>query len=427
VRDTQLIRVAVSDRDPDQAALIANTIASVFSRYVADESLRLIESTRASLDAQIADIQKQVEQLDSEISALDTESNRDNASVRTQIEDLRAQRSRLQQQIADLQVQGQSASLGIASAQTQVTLSAQAQPPSTPYAPRIAFSTTIGVLAGLAIAVGVIFLLQYMDNSVNAETDFQQLAGVPVLSTVAGQPSVKPGGNQVYTLADPRSSATEAIRLLRANLEFSFAGHAVKSVTITSANSGEGKSTVSANLAVVMAQAGLSTVLIDADLRKPTQHKIFGVANDVGLTTLLTHPEQQWRANSHRVATANLILMPCGPIPPNPSDLLSLDRFPQLLNELSQETDIIIVDTPPVLAVADPLVVARKTDACLLITRSGTTRLEAVRKVVESFRHGNVHLLGVVVNLQKLRSGGYYYYQYGEQQKGLRHWGRSRG
>jgi non-specific protein-tyrosine kinase len=411
VRDTQLVRIAVSNEDPDQAALIANTLASTFSRYVAEESLGQIEATRASLDEQIAEVRDQVESLDAEISTLDTEANQGDTAIQTQIDDLRAQRSRLQQQIADLEVQGQSVSIGIASAQTQVTVSAPASAPSAPYAPRVTFYTVLGVFVGLLIAVAAIALLQYLDNSVHGDVDVQQLLGVPVLSTVPTQSSVQPGGNQVYVIADPRSQASESIRMLRANLEFAFAGRDVKTLAISSASPEEGKSTVAANLAVVMAQAGLSTVLIDADLRKPTQHRIFGIPNDEGLTTLLTHPERPWKDVSTRVATSNLFLLPSGPIPPNPSDLLSIDHFPKLLKEIGETADLVVIDTPPILAVADPLVVARKSDAALLVTRAGKTRRDAVRKAVDALQNGNVWMPGVVINQQKIRGSSYYAYR----------------
>jgi capsular exopolysaccharide synthesis family protein len=199
--------------------------------------------------------------------------------------------------------------------------------------------------------------------------------------------------------------------MLRANLEFAAAGKPIKALAITSSNPSEGKSTVSANIAVVMAQAGLKTVLIDADLRKPTLHKIFGISNDVGLTRLLTHSEECWHDSATRVAVPNLTLIPSGPVPPNPADLLSIEAFPVLLQAIIAESDIVILDTPPVLAVSDPLVIARHTDAVLLVAKPGHTRRESLRHAAEALRKGNSRLIGVVLNQQRSRDGvGYYYY-----------------
>jgi capsular exopolysaccharide synthesis family protein len=280
------------------------------------------------------------------------------------------------------------------------------------YAPRVAFNTVIGVFIGLLIAVGAVALLEYMDNSVKGDTDYATLAGTPLLTTIGALPNLRPGGNQVYVVSDPRSPSAEAIRLLRANLEFAAAGKKIKTLTVSSSGPGEGKSTTSANLAVVMAQAGLRTVLLDADLRKPSLHKIFGTTNDSGLTRLLTHPELRWQDAAIRVAVPNLSLIPSGPLPPNPSDLLSIDAFPALLARIAAEADIIVVDTPPVLAVSDPLVVGRHTDAILLVAKSGQTRRDALRHSAEALQQGNMRLLGIVLNQQKSKDGvGYYYYE----------------
>lgn len=412
VRDTQLIQISVSDPNPEQAARIANTIASTFALYVADESRSLIDSNRSGLDAQIAELETEIASLETQIAELDTTANANNAATQSEIDDLRGQRARFQQQIVDLEVEGQSVGLGLASVQSQVTVASPASPAGAPYEPRIPFLTVLGVFIGVLFAVGLVALLQYLDNSVSSDTNFQDLAGKPILATVSQHPSIREGAHQVFTLAEPRSSAAEAIRLLRANLVFAFAGHDVKTLTVTSANRSEGKSTTSANLAVVMAQAGMKTVLIDADLRKPTQHRVFGTPNHLGLTTLLTDPNQKWTSVAQKVAVPNLSLISSGAIPPNPADLLSIDRFREVLAEIAADNDMVIVDTPPVMAVADPLVVAQRTDAALLVTRAGRTRRDAVRDVVDQLEHANVRLLGVVVNAEKLKSHSYYYYQY---------------
>ncbi|MEJ7900879.1 MAG: CpsD/CapB family tyrosine-protein kinase, partial [Thermomicrobiales bacterium] len=265
---------------------------------------------------------------------------------------------------------------------------------------------------GLLIAVGAVALLEYMDNSVKADSDYLDLASAPLLTTIGAIPNLRPGGNQVYVVSEPRSPSAEAIRMLRANLEFASAGKQIDTLAITSSSPGEGKSTVSANLAVVMAQAGLRTILIDADLRKPTLHKIYSIPNDKGLTRLLTHPDERWQDSATRVAVPNLWLIPSGPVPPNPADLLSIDAFPQLLTRIGAEADIIILDTPPVLAVSDPLVVARNTDAVLLVAKSGQTRRDALRHSAEALQKGNMRLLGIVLNQQRSKDGmGYYYYE----------------
>jgi capsular exopolysaccharide synthesis family protein len=165
-----------------------------------------------------------------------------------------------------------------------------------------------------------------------------------------------------------------------------------------------------------MAQGGYTVVVIDADLRRPTQHKIFGVGNDRGLTTLLIHPEMPWHAAATRTDTDGLLLIPSGPIPPNPADLLGLGRFTQLLAELGEAVDIVLIDTSPVLAVSDPLIVGTAADAVAVVCQAGRTRRDALQRAVALLRQGGIRLVGVVLNGQQARAGeGYYYGYYGQE------------
>jgi non-specific protein-tyrosine kinase len=160
-----------------------------------------------------------------------------------------------------------------------------------------------------------------------------------------------------------------------------------------------------------MAQSGFSAVVIDADLRRPSQHTIFGVRNELGLTHLLTHPEQHWKSAAVHVAGELLYLIPSGPLPPNPADLLSSERFRSLVTDLGQEVDIVVIDTPPVLAVSDPLVVCGATNGVVLVARAKATRTDALARAAALFPD-TVRLIGVVVDQHKGRGAGSYYYGY---------------
>ncbi len=412
VRDTQLVRVSVSETDPDRAALIANSLAREFTAYVNEDAQKQLEVQVSGLDDQISELEGDLAEINAQIVDLDVPQNDDNADIQAQIRTLESERSQVESQLDSLQQQVQVVASAVTSSRVQVTVSDPAFPPSSPYAPRVAFYSLLGAFVGLLIALGAVALLEYMDNSVKPDSDFQDLTGTAVLAIVATIPNLRAGGHQVYTVSEPRSPSSEAIRMLRANLEFAAAGKPIKALAITSSNPGEGKSTVSANIAVVMAQAGLKTVLIDADLRKPTLHKIFGISNDVGITRLLTHPEECWQDSSTRVAVPNLTLIPSGPVPPNPSDLLSIEAFPALLQKIALEADMVILDTPPVLAVSDPLVIARHTDAVLLVAKPGHTRRDALRHAADALQKGNTRLIGIVLNQQRSKdSVGYYYYE----------------
>jgi len=181
---------------------------------------------------------------------------------------------------------------------------------------------------------------------------------------------------------------------------------------VTSPGPSEGKSTVTANLAVAMAQAGFTTVIIDADLRRPSQHKIFAVPNERGLTTLLTHPDQPWNWAAVEVLSGSLYVIPSGPLPPNPADLLSSERWRQTLATIVEMVDFVLIDTPPILTASDPLVVAPAADGVVLVCRAGRTRREALRRATMALRQGTVRIVGVVLNQRTGREDdSYYYYQ----------------
>jgi capsular exopolysaccharide synthesis family protein len=237
-----------------------------------------------------------------------------------------------------------------------------------------------------------------------------------LLSAVGLVPNVTRGRDQLFVLNQPTSMPAEAIRLLRANIEFAATTREIETLMVTSAVPGEGKSTVTANLGIALAQAGYETIIVDADLRRPSQHRIFNVTNEKGLTTLLTRADLNWLSVATDAAgVPNLWLIPSGPIPPNPADLISLDRFGSVIREMIQAADIVLVDTSPVLAVSDPLVVSSTVRDVLVVSRANRTRTEALRRAVESLPKAPVRLIGVVVNQQAGRgSEGYYYYYSGE-------------
>jgi capsular exopolysaccharide synthesis family protein len=294
----------------------------------------------------------------------------------------------------------------------QVEIADPARVPTAPFEPRPMFSLALGLFVGLLLGVGLVALLEFLDNTVKPETNTQELIHAPMLATISNLPKLTPGGGQVYSLSQPRASATEAMRLLRTNLEFASASAPISELVITSPGPGEGKSTVAANLGVVMAQSGIKTVVVDADLRKPTQHRIFGVPNDEGLTTLLTHPERGWETIGKKVALPGLMLIPSGPVPPNPSDLVSAERFHKLIDEIRERVDLVIIDTPPVLSASDSLAIARHSDGVVMVCRSHKTRKEAMQHAAHSVHQGGIRLIGVVLNRLKGQQGASYYGQY---------------
>lgn len=211
---------------------------------------------------------------------------------------------------------------------------------------------------------------------------------------------------------DQKSSVSEQYRTLRTNIQFASVDRKVKTIMITSATPGDGKSTTAANLGIVLAQQQKKVLLIDADLRKPTTHFTFQVPNLVGLTNVLTRQVTLEEAISE-TNIPYLDLLTSGPLPPNPSELVGSNAMKKFVEEINTYYDYIVFDTPPVNAVTDPQVLSQLCDGVILVARSGKTEQEAVKKAVDSLRKVDANILGSVLNAQNKSDSNYYYY-YGE-------------
>jgi polysaccharide biosynthesis transport protein len=398
VKDTLFIVLTATDTDPQRAAAIADTVATEFVANVQLQTGEQNAQVRGQIDDQIAQTTEQINQTNSSIRDLETRQPILTTAENAELQSLRDDRAKLQEELDRLQATVRSIDVELASAQTRIVVSSPAVAPTEPYAPNKTQATVIGVFVGLTLAIAASILFEYLDNTVRNREELSRIANAPVLAAIASAPSLKRGGSSLFVLDQPNSASAEAMRLLRANLEFASAPDRLTSLAITSPGPDEGKSTLTANLGVVMANAGLKTVIIDADLRRPTQHKIFGVSNGRGLSTLLATPNPDWRQEAMALSIHNLVLIPSGPLPPNPADLLSLDRFSHILAGLSEWADVVLIDCTPMLSASDALVVATRARGALLVSRANQTRNDAVRRSTAALAHAHVRLLGVVLN-----------------------------
>lgn len=213
----------------------------------------------------------------------------------------------------------------------------------------------------------------------------------------------------LITKINPKSPISEQFRTVRTNMQFSSVDNDLKSFLVTSSGPAEGKSSTTANLAIVYAQQGKRVLLIDADLRKPTMHYTFRLDNLRGLSNLLVGEVTLEEAvNSTDIDT--LDVMTCGPIPPNPSELLGSRKMETLLREAKLSYDLVVFDTPPVLAVTDAQILANLVDGSVLVVRSGKTEIEPAQKAKEALAPAKAKLLGVVLNDREKKASNYYYY-----------------
>jgi len=280
-----------------------------------------------------------------------------------------------------------------------------AQPGSRPVSPRIKFIGAIAGLVGLVVGLAMAFLAEYFENTYQSPDEAQAALDIPVLGIIPSMKERQSDGVMLPVLESPASAEAESFRTLVTNIEFSSPETPYSALLVTSGSAEEGKSFVTANLAVAMAQArtGLGTsttgqvILIDCDMRKPIQHKIFGVENQIGLSNLLVG-NAELGAAIQDTSVPNLKLITCGPTPPNPVELLKSQRMSEVLDELRDAYGMLLCDSPPVLPVADSLVLASKLDGVLLLADLGHTLREVISQAKEQISKLDVPLLGLICN-----------------------------
>ncbi len=308
------------------------------------------------------------------------------------------------------------------------------------YHPRSQRNLSLGLLLGLFCGVGLAYLLDLLDNTVKTPEDVEREIGLPSLGMVpafAGNGSTRKlvlfrrsqdhaPRHVLWEEKDLRSKMWEAYRALSMSILLSHSDHAPQVVLVTSALPQEGKSTTAINTAVVLAQTGARTLLVDLDLRKPSVARTFGLENGQGMSTFLSG-NSDFSSELHETAIPNLVVAPSGPLPPSPAELLGSEGMDKAMALMREFFKYVVIDSPPVLSVTDPLRLAHHADGLIMVVKGGVTPRQAVRKASEQISRVGGKILGAVINnvdLKKSDYGSYYhyynYYQdyYGEEKGG---------
>ncbi len=278
------------------------------------------------------------------------------------------------------------------------------EPPSIPTAPERSpvIFVVLGTLTGLMIGLGLAFLLDYLSDAIESDSEIKGTLGVTCLGTVLGASRSEQAG-QLIALTQPHAPVAEAYRSIRTQLHLANEDGSLKKLLITDAESSSGKTALVANLGVMLAQAGSRVVLIDANARLPMLHRFFGMSNAVGLTDWLTGHTQSLEACLLKTSIDNLQIISSGSLPPDPSALLGSARMDRLLAEVAQSVDWIILDSPAVLDVADAIELSRKVDRVVLVVEAGRTSRQKARQACEALQEAGANILGAVMTRTKVR------------------------
>jgi len=283
-----------------------------------------------------------------------------------------------------------------------------AEVPKWPILPRRQTDMTTAALSGLVLAIGLVFLFEYFDNRIKSPQELRAHLGLSFLGMV---PAIDGSGPSLVSGAVPPHFA-EAIRNVRTNVLFSSADEGVRTIVVTSAGPGEGKSLFSANLSVSLAQAGQRVLHVDADMRRPRVHEIFEFSQEPGLSNLLVGDCKPSEAVRKVTGVPGLAVLPAGMIPPNPAELLGSKRFDEYFATLSEHFDYVVIDSPPVLAVADASILANTASGVVFVVGADQTSRHAARAAIDQLHAVQAHLIGAVLNRVDLEHNPYYYSTY---------------
>ena len=403
VTGTQLIRLSVEDPNATQALRLADAIAEAFLDQI---QIMLTEPYTARLDTlqiQINVFSEDIEatQTDFEIiSAEKVQAETELARLESQLTEDRSDYRTLKQDYEQIKLTANDASQA-------VSVVEPAQPPENAQEDRVLY-IGLAALTCAVVAIGIAFLREYLDDTIRTSEDIGLVSDTSTLAIIGQIPD---GEDELVVLTQPRSPIAEAFRMLATNIRFSSLDRPLRTLLVTSPSSQEGKSIVLANLAAAMAGSGQRVIVVDADLRLPRLHQVFQLDGQEGLTDSLINSSSNGNLQSTKLEGLKVITS--GKLPPNPVEVVGSARMRKFLAELEEKTDLVIIDSPPVLPVADAAILTSLVDGVILVLRAGQTRQRAAQQAVKSLRQAGGQLIGIVLNAVPYNTDGYNsYYRY---------------
>jgi tyrosine-protein kinase len=410
VTDTAVLQVAYDDPSPQEAARLANGFAHAYVSFRVHQAQSDFAAASEAVSTRIIDLQDQISKLTGQINATNDQVLRD--SYQTRRDTLIVQLGVLNQRLLDLQANSSVSESGAA----QIIQTADV--PGSPISPNPVRNGVLALMVGVALGVGFAFLRERLDDRLKTVHEAERRLGVPVLAAV---PHVgkwrKLEETQLVMKEEPKSPVAESYRTLGTNIQYLGSQQPMNVIMVTSATGGDGKTTTAANLGMVLAHAGKRVILLSADLRRPRLHQFFGLTNGVGLSDALAGPTLLAGVVDDP-GIDNLRVVNAGPMPNDPAALLGSSRMPEFLQVLREVADFVIVDTPPVLAVADASILAPLVDGTIFVLDATRSKRSVTSQAREQLEKAGAKLVGSVYNnFDPTTAGRYpyyydYYYQY---------------
>ena len=393
VGQTNVMAITATSPVPSQAALVANLYATAFVQYRQAVATRNLATAEAQLRSQISSLGQQLRSFHGNTT------NSPEASA------LLNQQAVLKEQLAQMQVSG-------AVDTGEVVLVTPAQTPVSPSSPKPVQDALLGLAAGLALGLAAAFLRDSLDDRLTSKETAEHAGGAPVLAMTPVVTSWRRQKPMVVSVTEPTSPAAESYRSLRTSLQFARQEQQLRSMVVTSPGVGDGKTSTLANLGVVFAQAGERVVLVSCDLRRPQIGEFFGLDEQVGLTCVLTGRRTLEEAVLPVPGFDRLSLLPAGPVPPNPAELLNSAPARDIFTRLRDDFDLVLIDSPPVLPVTDAAILSQHADATLMLAAAGQTRRGDLHRAAEKLDQVGATILGIVLNKVTRHTGRNYGYSY---------------
>ncbi len=407
VAGTQLIRVNADNSAPEMAALVVNTVASVFIEQNYQRQTSGYSQSQDSLARQLDYLEGQINQTTTALAALQNAQGVAESAERARQEELLAQYNQnytsLLQSIENVRLAAIQSTSNIIQVEPAIT-------PTRAIRPNVMLNTVVAGVLGLLAGVILALIEDFLDDTVKSPETASQQLHLPIIGMVLNFDAER---ERLITLLKPRSPAAESFRRIRINIKYASVDHDLHTLLVTSPAPSEGKTTLAANLGVVMATDNQRTILIDGDLRRPNLHKAMGLPNRRGLSDLFIESADTLKDAMQATGVEGLSVITSGPLPPNPSELLDSAKIGHILQEVRQQADLIIIDAPPAISLTDAIALSQRVDGVVMVLRAGRTKMALLRHAVQDLRQVGANIVGLVftdIDHASNRYGQYYYY-----------------